>query len=160
VREVVAVGLPRWWPARVSELVRVLVVSLVAIAGGAAGVAAYTVGARVATLAVVPALGMQQAAQSMIGQNLGADAPHRPADDDGRHQTGRRRRFLALGAVQFLFAGAIADLLAPDLTATGRSLSVLYLRILAVTYWALGGTYTPSPASTALRAPEPRSSRI
>jgi hypothetical protein len=50
--------------------------------------------------------------------------------------------FLALGAVQFLFAGAIADLLAPDLTATGRSLSVLYLRILAVTYWALGGTYT------------------
>jgi len=127
----------------VSELVRVLVVSLVAIAGGAAGVAAYTVGARVATLAVVPALGMQQAAQSMIGQkNLGADAPHR-----ARRTTMVGTKlvvvgFLALGAVQFLFAGAIADLLAPDLTATGRSLSVLYLRILAVTYWALGGTYT------------------
>lgn len=78
----------------------------------------------------------------MIGQNLGADAPHR-----ARRTTMVGTKlvvvgFLALGAVQFLFAGAIADLLAPDLTATGRSLSVLYLRILAVTYWALGGTYT------------------
>ena len=142
LREVVSVGLPLGGQRGVSELVRVLVVSLVAIAGGAAGVAAYTVGARVATLAIVPALGMQQAAQSMIGQNLGADEP------------GRARRtttvgtgivvaaFLALGVVQFRFAGTITDLLAPDLTATGRELSVLYLQLLAATYWGLGGTYT------------------
>jgi len=142
VREVVAVGLPLGGQRGVSELVRVLVVGLVAIAGGAAGVAAYTVGARVSTLAIVPALGMQQAAQSMIGQNLGADAPRRARRTTvvgtGLVVVG----FLALGAVQLLFAGAITDLLAPDLTAAGRSLSVLYLRILAVTYWALGGTYT------------------
>ena len=50
--------------------------------------------------------------------------------------------FLALGAVQFAFAGGIADLLAPDLTATGRGLAVTYLRVLAASYWALGGTYT------------------
>jgi len=85
LREVVSVGLPLGGQRGVSELVRVLVVSLVAIAGGAAGVAAYTVGARVATLAIVPALGMQQAAQSMIGQNLGptnrgAHAERRPSE--------------------------------------------------------------------------------
>ena len=118
------------------------VVGLVAIAGGAAGVAAYTVGARVATLAIVPALGMQQAAQSMIGQNLGADAPRRARRTTTVGTAMVVGGFLALGAVQFLFAGAITDLLAPDLTATGRSLSVVYLQLLAVSYWALGGTYT------------------
>ena len=142
VREVVAVGLPLGGQRGASELVRVLVVGLVAIAGGAAGVAAYTVGARVSTLAIVPALGMQQAAQSMIGQNLGADAPRRARRATVVGTGIVVAGFLALGAVQFLFAGAITDLLAPDLTAAGRSLSVLYLRILAVTYWALGGTYT------------------
>ncbi|ELZ42596.1 MATE efflux family protein [Halorubrum saccharovorum DSM 1137] len=142
VREIADVGLPLGGQRGVSELVRVLVVGLVTIAGGSAGIAAYTVGARVSTLAIVPALGMQQAIQSMIGQNLGANAPRRARRTTvvgtGIVVTG----FLALGAVQFVFAGAIADFLAPDLTAAGRSLSVLYLRILAVTYWALGGTYT------------------
>ena len=142
LREVVAVGLPLGGQRGISELVRVLVVGLVAIAGGAAGVAAYTIGARVATLAIVPALGIQQAAQSMIGQNLGADAPRRARRtttvSTGIIVTG----LLGLGAAQFLFAGAIADLFAPDITESGRSLAVLYLRILAVSYWALGGTYT------------------
>jgi len=155
-------GSPLGGQRGVSELVRVLVVSLVAIAGGAAGVAAYTVGARVATLAVVPALGMQQAAQSMIGQNLGADAPHR-----ARRTTMVGTKlvvvgFLALGAVQFLFAGAIADLLAPDLTSprpAGRYRCCIYGFWRSPTGRSAGPTPC-SPASTALRAPEPRSSRI
>ncbi len=142
LREVVAIGLPLGGQRGVSELVRVLVVSLVAIAGGAAGVAAYTVGARVATLAIVPALGVQQAAQSMIGQNLGADAPRRARRTTAAGTGIVVAGFLALGAVQFLFAGGIVDLLAPDLTPTGRSFAALYLRILAVSYPALGGTYT------------------
>ncbi|MDZ5812635.1 MATE family efflux transporter [Halorubrum sp. AD140] len=142
LREVVAVGLPLGGQRGVSELVRVFVVGLVAIAGGAAGVAAYTVGARVATLAIVPALGMQQAAQSMIGQNLGADAPRRARRTTTVGTGMVVVAFLGLGVVQFLFAGGIADLFAPDLTTSGRSLAVRYLRILAVSYWALGGTYT------------------
>ncbi|EMA67776.1 MATE efflux family protein [Halorubrum aidingense JCM 13560] len=142
LREIVSVGLPLGGQRGVSELVRVLVVGLVAIAGGAAGVAAYTVGARVATLAIVPAIGMQQAAQSMIGQNLGADAPRRARRTTTVGTGIVVAAFLALGVVQFLFAGQIADLLAPDLTAAGRELSVLYLRILAASYWGLGGTYT------------------
>lgn len=142
IREVVAVGLPLGGQRGVSELVRVLVVGLVAIAGGTAGVAAYTVGARVATLAIVPALGIQQAAQSMIGQNLGADAPRRARRTTTMGTALVVAGFLVLGVVQFLFAGAIADLLAPDLTASGRGLAVSYLRLLAGSYWALGGTYT------------------
>ena len=142
LREVVAVGLPLGGQRGATELVRVLVVSLVAVAGGAAGVAAYTIGARVATLAVVPALGTQQAAQSMIGQNLGADAPRRARRTTTVGTGMVVGAFLALGAVQFAVAGGVVDLLAPDLTPGGRSLAVLYLRLLAVSYWALGGTYT------------------
>ncbi|WP_096394672.1 MATE family efflux transporter [Halorubrum trapanicum] len=141
-REVVSVGLPLGGQRGVSELVRVLVVGLVAVAGGAAGVAAYTIGARVATLAIVPALGMQQAAQSMIGQNLGADAPERARRTTTVGTGMVVAGFLALGAIQFLFAGDIAGLIAPDLTSTGRDLAVTYLRILGTSYWALGGTYT------------------
>jgi len=142
LREVVSVGLPLGGQRGATELVRVLIVSLVAVAGGAAGVAAYTVGARVATLAVVPAVGVQQAAQSMIGQNLGADAPRRARRTTTVGTGMVVGAFLALGAVQFAVAGVAVDLLAPDLTPDGRSLAVLYLRLLAVSYWALGGTYT------------------
>jgi Na+-driven multidrug efflux pump len=78
----------------------------------------------------------------MIGQNLGADAPERARRTTTVGTGIVVGGFLALGAVQFLFAGAIADLLAPDLTATGRGLAVTYLRILGASYWALGGTYT------------------
>ncbi|MES3162446.1 MAG: MATE family efflux transporter [Halorubrum sp.] len=142
IRELISVGIPLGGQRGVSELVRVLVVGLVAIAGGAAGVAAYTVGARVATLAIVPALGLQQAAQSMIGQSLGADKPVRARRTTTTGTGIIVAAFLGLGVVQFLFAGTITDVFAPDLTATGRELSVRYLQLLAVTYWGLGGTYT------------------
>lgn len=41
---------------------------------GTAGLAAYIVGTRVSPLAFIPAFGLQQAAQSLVGQNLGAEA--------------------------------------------------------------------------------------
>ena len=141
IREVVEVGIPLGAQRGVSELVRVLVIGLVTIAGGAAAVAAYTVGARVASLAIIPALGMQQAAQSMIGQNLGADKPTRARLTTTRGTAMIVAGFAVLGVIQFLFAGAFTDVLAPDLTDQGRAWSVLYLQILAVSYWALGGTY-------------------
>lgn len=52
-------------------------IGLVSITDGAAGIAAYTVGERLSTLAIVPARGLQQAAQSMIAQNLGGRNPRR-----------------------------------------------------------------------------------
>ena len=77
VLEIVDVGLPLSGQRLVSDVVRVVIMGFVAAAGGAAGLAAFTVGERVATLAIVPALGLQQAAQTMIGQNVGAERPDR-----------------------------------------------------------------------------------
>jgi len=140
-REILSVGAPLCGQRTAGQVVRVLVVGLVAVAGGAPGVAAYTVGARVASLAIIPAQGLQQAAQSMIGQNLGADRPDR-AFRTTTVGVGIAFAALALlGVVQWFVPELIVNALVPDLTARGRELTVLYLRILALSYWALGVTY-------------------
>ena len=76
-RDLLSVGAPITGRQVVSQSVRVLLVGVVALAGGAPGLAAYTIGARVASVAVLPSRGLGQAAQSMVGQNVGADRPDR-----------------------------------------------------------------------------------
>lgn len=141
VREIVDVGAPLSGQRLVSDVVRVFIMGLVAIAGGAAGLAAFTVGERVATLAIIPALGLQQAAQTMIGQNVGANRPDRALRTTTVGVVMATVGLGILGVLQWVFAGIIVDVLVPDLTQTGRELSILFLQILALSYWALGGTY-------------------
>lgn len=141
IREIIDVGAPITGQRAASDVVRVMIIGLVAVTAGAAGVAAFTVGARVATLAVIPAIGLQQAAQAMIGQNLGADRPDRAFRTTTVGVLFAVVGLTAIGAVQWLFPGLIVDILVPDLTAHGRELSVLYLRILALSYWAIGVSY-------------------
>ena len=141
LREIVDVGLPNGAQTLGQQAARLGVVAVVAAAAGPAGLAAYTVGARVATVAVVPALGLQQAAQSVVGQNLGAGAVARA----------RRATWLGVGiaavglapvgAVQWALPGTLAHLFVPDASALGMALTVDYLRILAYGYPAIGATY-------------------
>lgn len=141
VREILRVGTPLGGQRAVRDIVRVFIVGLVAIAGGTAGIAAFTVGTRVATLAVVPALGFQQAAQAMISQNIGAGRPDRALKAT---LTGVGLVTVGLGLLglaQWLIPGLIVDVLVPDVTPAGRALSIRFLRILAISYWAMGATY-------------------
>ena len=140
-REIVGVGLPIGAQRVAGQSVRVLVVGIVAVVGGAPGLAAYTVGARIATISFVPASGLQQAAQSMIGQNLGADRPDRA----------RRTTWVGvgiavvglsvIGVVQWFVPELLTGLFAPDLSTAGFGLTVEYLRVLAYGYGAIGATY-------------------
>lgn len=141
VREIVNVGGPLSGQSIARDLSRVFIIWFVALAGGAAGIAAFTVGIRVSTLAVVPAIGLQQAAQAMIGQNVGADRPDRAFRTTTVGVAIATIGLAILGAVQWLMPGLIVDVLVPDLTPRGRELSILYLRILALSYWALGASY-------------------
>ena len=141
VREIVDVGAPLSGQRLASDVVRVFIMGLVALAGGAAGLAAFTVGERVATLAIVPALALQQASQTMIGQNVGANRPDRAYRTTAVGVLIATAGLAVLGVLQWVFAGAIVDILVPELTETGRELSILFLKILALSYWALGGTY-------------------
>jgi len=137
-RELLAVGAPMTGRQVVSQSVRVLLVGIVALAGGAAGLAAYTVGARVASVAVLPSRGLGQAAQSMVGQNVGADRP------DRARRTTRVGVAVAVGslallaAVQWVVPGPVARLFVPDLAGRGFALTVQYLTILAYGYPAIG----------------------
>lgn len=142
VVEIVAVGGPVAAQQSVRHLVRIPIFLLVFFAGGGAGLAAYVVGARVATVAFIPPQSLQQAAQSVIGQNLGA----------GNESRATRTTWLAVGiasgalavvgVVQLFVPGVLATAFAPTLSTEGFALTVEYLMILAYGYPALGAIYT------------------
>jgi len=140
-REILRVGTPLSGKQAAAQSVRVAVVALVAITGGQAGLAAYTVGARVASVAFSPGLGFQRAAQSMIGQNVGADRPDRAYRTTAVGVAIAGGGLGVVGAVQFLLPELITNVVVPDITDRGFELTVEYLLILAYGYWALGVTY-------------------
>ncbi|SEO62015.1 putative efflux protein, MATE family [Halogranum amylolyticum] len=141
-RELVEVGYPVAIQNTGRQLARVLMVSVVSITGGAAGLAAYTIGARVSTIAFVPAGGLGQAATSVIGQNLGADHPDRAERTTWVGVAVAAVGLSAVGVVQYLFPATIAQLFVPDISGPALQSTVLYLQILVFGYWALGAIYT------------------
>ncbi len=140
-REILDVGWPTAGQHAASQSARVAMVALVSAVAGPAGLAAYTVGARVASVAYIPATGLQQAAQSVVGQNLGADKPARASRTTWVGATIAAVALSGFAVVQWLVPGAIARLFIADPDATVLAYTVAYLQILAYGYWALGATY-------------------
>jgi putative MATE family efflux protein len=141
VRAILSTGLPIGGREALRQTFRLAMVALAYVAGGPAALAAYLVGARVATVAFVPANGLQQAAQSVGGQNVGADRL-----DRARRTTwigaGLIAATLALvGVGQWLVPGSIVRAVAPELAPDAVAYAVEYLRILAYGYPALGALY-------------------
>lgn len=138
LRELVSVGSPLAGQQLAGQSARIGIIAVVATVGGTAGLAAYTVGARIASVAFVPASGFGQAAQSMVGQNIGAERP------DRAHATIRVGVLIAggalavVGALQWFVPGPLVDVFAPTFADAGRELSIDYLRILAYGYPAMG----------------------
>jgi len=140
-REILDVGAPIGGQQSARQLLRLPVFLLVFLAGGAAGLAAYVIGARAASIAFIPPQALQAAAQSVIGQNLGA----------GDALRARRTTWLGVGVSvgaltlvgvgQWLVPGTIATAFAPTLSAEAFSLTAEYLRVLAYGYPALGAIY-------------------
>jgi len=141
IRELLDIGTPTAAQQTARQVVRVLMVVIVFAAGGAAGLAAYFVGARVATLSFVPATGLQQAAQSVVGQNLGAGATDRAGRATWLGTAVAVAALFLIGAVQWLFPAEIVGLLVPELDGPAFEFSVVYLRILAYGYPAIGAAY-------------------
>ncbi len=140
-REIVDVGWPNAGQFVASQSVRVVMVAIVAVAGGAAAVAAYTIGARVASIAFIPAQGLQQAAQSVIGQNLGAENPDRATKTTWIGVAIAAGALTVVGAIQWLIPETLTVVFVPDASAAELAYTVAYLEILAYGYWAIGATY-------------------
>lgn len=141
VREIIDVGSPNTGQRLGRQSARVLMIGIVSVAGGPAGLAAYTIGARVASIAFIPAQGLQQATQSVVGQNLGAGASER-----ARRTTwiGAGIAIIGLGivgALQWAIPGPITAVFLPEASGMSVAYTTAYLRILAYGYPALGGIY-------------------
>jgi len=141
VRELVDLGAPIAGQNVVKQVADVLLVAIAFAAGGAPALAAWAVGVRVASLAVIPAGGLQQAAQSIIGQNLGAGFVARAHRATWQGAVVAAVALGALGVVQWFVPGLIVGTFAPTLSAAGADLAVEYLRILALGYPAMGAMY-------------------
>lgn len=141
LRELVSVGSPVAGQHAAGQSVRVIIIAIVSVVGGSAGLAAYTVGARIASVAFVPAAGLQQAAQSMVGQNVGAAKPDRAAETTTIGIAIAGGTLGGIGVLQWLFPGTITTIFVPDITPLGFELTVQYLEILAYGYPAIGVSY-------------------
>jgi putative MATE family efflux protein len=135
------VGAPPTAQIVAKQAVNVAMVSVVYAVGGASGLTAYVVGSRVASLVSIPAVGLQQATQSVVGQNLGAARPDRAGDATRLGTLLIAAGLAALGAVQFAIPATIATVLVPTLGPEELSLAVWFLRVLAFGYPALGVVY-------------------
>ncbi|MEM4780303.1 MAG: MATE family efflux transporter [Halalkalicoccus sp.] len=140
-RELLDIGAPSAGQHLAQQSVRVVIIGIVASVGGAAGLAAYTVGARIASVAFIPASGLQQAAQSVIGQNIGADKPERARRATWTGVAIAGGALAVVGAIQLAIPGLLTRLFVPDITPEGFALTVEYLVILSYGYWAIGASY-------------------
>jgi putative MATE family efflux protein len=141
IRDILSVGLPVGGQQAARQLLRLPIYLLVFLAAGAAGLAAYTIGARVATIAFIPPQGLQQAAQSVVGQNLGAERPDRARSTVWLGVTIASGTLALIGLFQWIVAGPLAVAFAPTLSSEAFSLTVEYLQILSIGYPALGAIY-------------------
>lgn len=140
-RDLLDVGGPSTAQQVARQSVRLVIVVVVFAAAGGAGLAAYFVGARVAAVAFVPAVGLQQAAQSVVGQNLGAERPDRAGRATWLGVGIAVGGLTVVGAAQWLVPGPLATLLVPELGGEALVLAEQYLRILAYGYPAIGAAY-------------------
>ncbi len=141
LREIVDIGWPNAAQSAASQAVRVVMIAIVAAAGGASAIAAYTIGARVASVAFIPASGLQQAAQSVVGQNLGSERPDRASRATWLGVGIAGGVLTLIGALQWLVPETLTLVFVPNATGAELELTVEYLRILAYGYWAIGATY-------------------
>jgi len=141
LRTLLGVGLPTAGQQVARQTVRLAVVVVALAAGGPPALAAYVVGARAASVAFVPAIGLQQAAQSVVGQNVGAGNLGRAGRTPWIGAAVAGGGLAVVGIGQWFVPVELAMLFAPTLDPVGLDLTATYLRILAYGYPALGALY-------------------
>jgi putative MATE family efflux protein len=138
IREVIDIGAPAGGQFAAKQVIELVLVLIAFRVGGAAGVAAYVVGFRVAGVAVIPSLGLGRAARSIVGQNLGAGFTSRARRITWLGAGVAAGTLLVVGAIQWMIPRILVDLFVPTLSSDATTLAVQYLVILAYGYPALG----------------------
>lgn len=140
-RELLSVGMPTGMQNAASYLVQMGLSVVAFLVAGGVGVAAYTVGKRVSSLALRPSQGFQQAAKSIIGQNIGAEKAGRATQTARVGIVISVATLATLGAVQWFFPRLIISILVPDMGPEAVEDTARGLRILALGYPAVGAHF-------------------
>ena len=141
-RALIDVGAPKAAQEGGRQIARLVIVSIISVTGGGAALAAYTVGARISTVAFVPAIGLGSAGTTLVGQNLGADRPDRATRATWLGVGAGAVGVGVLGLVQWFVPGLLAEVFVPGIGGETLEYTIAYLQILALGYWALGAIYT------------------
>lgn len=137
-KEIVRIGVPSATQSIALKLANIALLAIMVATGGAVGSIAYVVGVRISEFALIPARGLQKASQTVMGQNLGAVQPSRVS---------RALRFgtliassvmMLIGAIQWAVAEQLVYVFLPALQPDAVAVSMDYLRIIALSYPALG----------------------
>lgn len=140
MREIVDVGAPTAGQRLIQQVAGIGLVVLVFTAGGATAVAGYVVGLRVLGFAYIPAYGLQRAIESTVGQNLGADNVTRARRATWLGAGIATGGLLVVGVLQWVFAGAITDFVAPTI-GPAREVAITFLHVIAIGYPGVGAMY-------------------
>ncbi|MDJ1431111.1 MATE family efflux transporter [Halostagnicola sp. A-GB9-2] len=140
VSKITRLGVPTALEQSMSSLAMIAMTAMVATFPPAV-VAAYGLGNRLISLAFLPALGMSQATDTIVGQNLGADKPER-AERATWLATGVIAAVMAVaGAIAFLFPEPIVSVfLTAEVDGRAETLAygTTYLQIAALMFVFMG----------------------
>lgn len=137
-RQIADVGAPSSVRSIASNAASMAIIVVVFAAGGAAGVAAYTVGSRVSSIALLSAQALSSSVASVVGQNIGAGNPGRAT---ASVFSGLKLGFgflVTVAALQIVFAEAVIGMVAPSVDGTALELSLVALQVFAIAYPASG----------------------
>ena len=99
---------------------------------GSEAIAGYTIGIRLIIFTILPAMGISNAAATLVGQNLGAKQPDRAVISVNRAAILNMAFLFSVSIIYFIFSYPIVHLFSTDPTVVDAS--VLTLRILCVGY--------------------------
>ncbi len=140
VSKITRLGVPTAAEQSMSSLAMIAMTAMVATFPPAV-VAAYGLGNRLISLAFLPAMGMGQATDTIVGQNLGADRPGRAEKATWLASSAIAGIMLAAGAVAFLIPESIVGVfLTADVEGRAETLAygTTYLQVAAIMFVFMG----------------------
>lgn len=137
-RELAEIGTPESVRSAVGNVGTLLMISIVFVAGGSPGVAAYTVGSRVSAIALLSVRSLSSSAHSIVGQNIGAGRPDRATETVFSGMKIGLGLLAVIAVLQWTFAEGLARTFIAGAEGPTLALSVAFLQIFAIAYPASG----------------------